>query len=292
LANSTFNVNAGIVEMRGPTATTTNLPGVATWNVNNGGTLNAVSGRFSTSTVKVNSGGQFNLTGGSAVISILDLSSGGGFNFAGGKLHVEYVEGNLANQAGVLAPGASPGVSEINGSYTQLDGATLEIEIGGPNAISQYDFLYVFGTAILDGILDVSLLNDFVPTGGQQFTIMDAPNIVNNGLTLGGPAASLFNLLVGPSSVILEAISTTLPGDYNGDGSVDAADYVAWRKDPDAFGGPTGYDEWRSNFGQPGGGGSGTAAPGSVPEPAFFALLAVACGMLCCARGRRVRQSA
>jgi hypothetical protein len=47
-------------------------------------------------------------------------------------------------------------------------------------------------------------------------------------------------------------------GDYNGDGSVDAADYVVWRKNPAMFGGdPAGYNTWRTNFGGSAGGGAG-----------------------------------
>jgi hypothetical protein len=39
-------------------------------------------------------------------------------------------------------------------------------------------------------------------------------------------------------------------GDHNRDGTVDAADYVAWRKDPANNGGdPGGYDAFRANFG-------------------------------------------
>jgi hypothetical protein len=64
-----------------------------------------------------------------------------------------------------------------------------------------------------------------------------------------------------------------LAGDYNEDGTVDAADYVVWRKDPAAHGGdPDGYNVWRQNFGMPGGvGGAGT-----VPEPSGSMLLVVA----------------
>jgi hypothetical protein len=65
-----------------------------------------------------------------------------------------------------------------------------------------------------------------------------------------------------------------IPGDYNADGSVDAADYVTWRKDPAAFGGdPDGYNTWRTNFGRTSGAGAGLNAA-SVPEPASW-LLAV-----------------
>jgi hypothetical protein len=75
-----------------------------------------------------------------------------------------------------------------------------------------------------------------------------------------------------------------LPGDYNDDGSVDAADYVVWRNSfgqtgPDlvADGDASGtvdtrdYELWRANFGQPAGIGAtvGSAVPlsAAVPEP-------------------------
>ena len=59
------------------------------------------------------------------------------------------------------------------------------------------------------------------------------------------------------------------PGDFNKNGSVDAGDYVVWRK---YDGSEEGYDEWRANYGNPSGSGSSLA---SVPEPATFALLAM-----------------
>ena len=60
-----------------------------------------------------------------------------------------------------------------------------------------------------------------------------------------------------------------LPGDFNGDGRVDAADYVKWRK---SDGSPFGYNTWRTHFGTAGGAGSGFAAS-SVPEPATLGLV-------------------
>jgi hypothetical protein len=59
-------------------------------------------------------------------------------------------------------------------------------------------------------------------------------------------------------------------GDYNGDGTVDAADYVVWR---DNIGTDAGYNLWRSQFGQTVGNGAGaTANLTIVPEPAGMAL--------------------
>ena len=77
---------------------------------------------------------------------------------------------------------------------------------------------------------------------------------------------------------ISQRISYTLaeapdqPGDFNKDGTVDAADYVAWRKTDDT---PTGYTDFFENFGEPGAGASGPVN-GAVPEPTTACLLLVA----------------
>ena len=76
-----------------------------------------------------------------------------------------------------------------------------------------------------------------------------------------------------------------LPGDFNHDGTVDAADYVVWRK---SDGTQAGYDTWRTHFGQTAGNGAAllSAHPlsATVPEPSVFVLLAV--GLVCLTVGR------
>ena len=80
------------------------------------------------------------------------------------------------------------------------------------------------------------------------------------------------------------AIWSNLPGDHNLDGTVDAADYVVWRK---SDGTPIGYELWRSHFGQPPSSGNVSAitwpSQAAVPEPTTFVLLmfaATGMGML------------
>jgi hypothetical protein len=80
-------------------------------------------------------------------------------------------------------------------------------------------------------------------------------------------------------------------GDFNGDLSVDAADYVLWRS---GFG--TTYDEndyadWRANFGLTA---TGVASGGAVPEPGTVSLMAIAAvGIYAASRRakRRVRRN-
>ena len=66
-------------------------------------------------------------------------------------------------------------------------------------------------------------------------------------------------------------------GDFNGDGAVDAADYVTWRKNPSEHGGmPDGYNTWRANFGAPAAGTATFSNAASVPEPAGIVLGSIA----------------
>jgi fibronectin-binding autotransporter adhesin len=74
-------------------------------------------------------------------------------------------------------------------------------------------------------------------------------------------------------------------GDHNGDGIVDAADYVAWRKIPSMFGDdPGGYTAWRENFGEGEGGAGHTAG---VPEPAALVLVGLALPLIAAGCRRR-----
>jgi hypothetical protein len=79
-----------------------------------------------------------------------------------------------------------------------------------------------------------------------------------------------------------------LQGDYNNNGTVDAADYVRWRDNPGAFGGDPGFTTWRTNFGKSAGAAAGLgAAAAATPEPATLVMLMLltAAGLLRRKRG-------
>lgn len=109
-------------------------------------------------------------------------------------------------------------------------------------------------------------------------------------------------LAAGMGAAVYKHLSITLanapsvPGDYNGNGIVDAPDYVLWRK-----GGPLqnevdnpgvvnagDYTAWRGLFGNTSGGGLGSGS-GAVPEPNTLAILSAAGGALLLGR-RKVAQ--
>jgi hypothetical protein len=80
-----------------------------------------------------------------------------------------------------------------------------------------------------------------------------------------------------------------LPGDFNGDGAVDAADYAVWRKND---GSPETYSTWRANFGSFNASGAGAASPAMapVPEPGAFLCASIGTAFLCGTVLRRRRE--
>lgn len=112
------------------------------------------------------------------------------------------------------------------------------------------------------------------------------------GTNAGNSARDPVNYYAPPVTYYLDSWRFTTPGaqllgDYNGNGSVDAADYVVWRKggtlqnevaDPNTISAAD-YTEWRARFGNPEVVGTSLDAA-AVPEPSML-LLALATFGLC-----------
>lgn len=111
-------------------------------------------------------------------------------------------------------------------------------------------------------------------TAGAGITTTPIADLGNSFTVTGMPGRTNYLFVI--------PVDVSLPGDFNDDGIVDAADYTVWR---DTIGTPEKYAEWKQHFGQPGAG----SASASVPEPGALSptvaamLLGLACG-----RRRRV----
>ncbi|MEK6703212.1 MAG: hypothetical protein AABZ53_13180 [Planctomycetota bacterium] len=165
---------------------------------------------------------------------------GGDFVFLGGVLHADHVGLPLLNQGGTLAPGHSAGTTVITGNYTQMSTGAMEIEIGGTAHGTQYDRVNVGGTALLNGGLDLRLINAFVPSPAQTFVILDAGTIaggfahVASGHRLavsGGGGSFVVHYGSGspfdPTQVVLSNFGPC-PADFDNDGAIDFFDYDAF----------------------------------------------------------------
>jgi hypothetical protein len=167
------------------------------------------------------------------------------------------------------------GTSQVTFDVTQLGSA------GDASSIAVYGLNTpnLMATPVLTGWSQRTdgaavYVNPFFNTVGQRVLQLS----IGAGATLGD--YSINAVLGGGSedwstvrSFTIRLRAPGIPGDYNGNGVVEAADYVAWRKNPANFGGtPAGYNTWRANFGRTAG--SGSASRGAIPEPGTGVLAA------------------
>ncbi len=179
-ASGTLTIgNGGTVQVGGATIIHTNNPSII--NLQAGGTL--IVNDFDPS------GGTFNWTGGSLVLNGGYQGDLGVVNQAtlGGTFTVQ---GNLTN-AGLVAPGQSPGTLTVTGDFTQdANGETL-FEIGGLDPGDDYDVVNVGGAVSLDGVVTVALINAFNPQLGDTFSVLSFDSFLDNGFAFDLSSAPL-----------------------------------------------------------------------------------------------------
>ena len=101
----------------------------------------------------------------------------------------------LVNNANIN-PGTSPGIISVNGNLQLSDSASVNIEIGGYIAGSEYDRIVVIDTAQFGGSLNATLINGFTPILSDTFRVITytehqgqfnsiTSNNFGNGLILG-----------------------------------------------------------------------------------------------------------
>jgi hypothetical protein len=171
---------------------------------------------------------------------------------------------------GTFDPGLSSTIVNA-GNLTLSPTSTLIMELGGTTPGSGHDQIDASGELAFDGIMQVALVNGFAPAIGQSFNLFnwssasgsfDAINLPTLGASLAWDTSQLY---------VDGTLSIDLAGNFNHDGTVDAADYVVWRKND---GSQAGYDMWRANFGATFGSSPGADfANSTVPEPIGWLML-------------------
>jgi PEP-CTERM motif len=169
------------------------------------------------------------------------------------------------------------------------DGAGTWIKAGGSSATE---------------VAEASLLGSHVMMPNDTISL---GNLYNNGINAedldfvirraDGPIDRTYDQLVTYINMAPEGAI----GDYNNDGTVNAADYTVWRNNLGADGSvllhrdsansgnvnEDDYNSWKAHFGETAGGGSGGLAANSVPEPSAFVLGLVALLGICTSRRAR-----
>jgi autotransporter-associated beta strand protein len=196
---------------------------------------------------------------------------------------------NIVSGSGGLIK-SSPGpliLSNANNSYTgdtSIVGGGGMLSITNPFLADGADVLLVTGTTLNLNFVGTDVIDSFFIDGVSQ--AVGAWGATGNLAADFQTDLITGNGLLGVTTLVVPGV----PGDYNDDGSVDAADYVIWRKNEgttntlpndNGIGGTIGtahYDLWVANFGNPPGSGSGALA--AVPEPSASLLAVFALGGL------------
>ena len=192
------------------------------------------------------------------------------------------INGVVRNIGGRVEPGDGIGRLSITGDFSNLDGGSLAIQLGGAGE-GQYDSLEVSRFAFLDGTLDVSLTGGFSPAVGNTFTILTTASdgVLGEFEQLMLPGGFQWEVDYLPSSVVLRVAGLGASGDFDGDGDVDGRDFLIWQRNP----GVGSLADWQASFSS-----SLEATSTAVPEPS--AMLLLIAGLMGTVRRSRVRFAA
>ena len=177
-------------------------------------------------------------------------------------------------------------VADLVGGSATLDGPVTGLQFGLTSGILDYRLDF---PAQLDHI-DLAPLTAIVHNESPHMLSGDVNGTIHIPFYLEFPYGIVEpndSMLVLEGELMASRAAPTLPGDYNDNGAVDAADYVLWRKlsgtsdaradgDNDGTVGPGDYAVWRTNFGRtPGAAASAGHLASAVPEPASIMLVAM-----------------
>ncbi len=274
--------------------------------------------------------GPNDLIGTRTITVSLDLTPAGGYNGTTNFGKVTWSDSVLGvlgsgtyttarNFGSILISEAGPSAGTVSGlslfqpgaSELSLDGQTLTVDGDlTMNSASSLEFdvaeigqdrVNVVGGAMLDGVIQVTKLGDFTPIDGTAYTLLTAvEGITDLGVSYELPEGFFASIIDTTNLVVV--FSAGLPGDYNGDGFVNAADYTVWRDNLGATedggvlnGNGTGgivdvgdFDLWKMNFGASVFSAVGAlSSQAAVPEPSAALLLAAGVVCLALQHGRR-----
>ncbi len=185
--NVSLNNNFGINLFRNAGTFNQASAGIALVGVpfNNSGTVNVPTGTLQLVGAFTQTDGSTELADGSITKTSGVMQINGGTigldpDTPSGTITGSVTLGNAA--AGTVPRAGAAATLTVTGVYTQTAG-TLDIELGGTLPGTEYDRLVVGGNAALGGVLQLTLVNGFVPEVGQQFQVLTSAGTVSGAFT-------------------------------------------------------------------------------------------------------------
>jgi hypothetical protein len=107
----------------------------------------------------------------------------------GSLAFTNYNHGNLLTNDGTIVVGSIVGTWPVDWDFAQSSTGRLSLDIGGLTAGTQFDRVAFGGAVTLGGALNVTLINSFVPTQGNNFTVLTYPAHSGTFTTFSAPGA-------------------------------------------------------------------------------------------------------
>jgi hypothetical protein len=128
------------------------------------------------------------------------LGGGGTLDFSGATLTNE----------GTIAPGVSPGILTVSGSFPVTAMSHFEAEIGGFTVGTQHDQLKLANPATLGGAIRPVLIDAFFPRKDDAFTVLTYPSRTGTFAALDNPLPEriAWEVRYGPTSAQLVVLNT------------------------------------------------------------------------------------
>ncbi len=269
--------------------------------INNTNTTYAFTGSGDIKGSSVGGTGGMYLTGTGGVTIANNYTAAGPITIGKGATGTVSLNGNITsatsltvNSGAVTLGGANTfsGNTVVNGGSLTVSGASAtfgkgNLTVSGGSAVISAgvtDAILNSATLTLAGggtanTADVGFINLATGINEQVASLILGTTAYTSG-TFGSTASGATNTFDEYfSGVGIITVMSSLLGDYNHDGTVNAADYVAWRMgqspNPNSL---ADYNTWRANFGTSAGSGSGLGKSAAVPEPGALALVILALG--------------
>ncbi len=140
------------------------------------------------------------------------LTATGGVTIQAGKVFGKgTIASTVVSSGSVTAGDSATKAGKLSlTTYTQNSGGSLNVQIGGLTVGKQYSQLAVANGASLNGTLNVTLINNFVPAIGNTFTILTGSAVTGTFATVNGLSINSgehFTIAYHPTNVTLTVVS-------------------------------------------------------------------------------------
>ncbi len=154
---------------------------------------------------------------------IISVGNGSRLILAGNYSGAGVIEGanGITEFNGFISPGNSPALLDIEGDAVIGDSSIVTFELSGENRADEFDAIDTGGVLTLDGVLEITLTDGYVPEPGQSFLLIQAGEIKGSfdSIQLPDVDGVEFEINATQTALRLDVSAGNTPSNQSGSGS-------------------------------------------------------------------------